>query len=209
MSNSSLRDFLNSKFIKDNPRALDADFEFELLGRLNPEERRQAESILLSRLNAGHDPRALLALAEIGSERAIEPLLRYRERIRSESAALSRDGLILQATLALWRISRDPALVVPDLLALLREAQMGNARREAAVALADFARREVADGLLAALRDSLGMVREQAAMTLLQICDVDAPELPEMLLRRDETRNAEAITALEALVNAFPWPEQT
>lgn len=192
MVSDAVKSFLNSNIIKDNPRMRSADFDLSQYENLSESEHQQIESILLSKLHAGHDARVLIALAELGTARAIEPLQRYIERIRAEGG-ISAEGLIYQACVALWRITRQPELVVPDFVALLHQARMGNARREVAVILAEIDAPEVRSALVSALDDPQGSVRKQVALSLAQSIGVTLSDEMQEAIRKGE---ADAIARL-------------
>jgi len=168
MTSPRVRQFLESNFIKDGPKVRDAEFDMTILHGLNDDERQQIQAILLSRLNAGHDPRTLLALAAIGTEQAVQPLRSYRERMLSEASALIRDGLVLNASQVLFQITADAEDLVPFAAEIIRSGRVGNARREAVNALADLNDPRIDGILVEALSDALSMVRRRAASVLLE-----------------------------------------
>lgn len=201
MTSPRVRQFLESNFIKDGPKVRNAEFDMTILHELSDEERQQVEAILLSRLNAGHDPRTLLALAEIGTERAVEPLRSYRERILSEASALIRDGLVLNASQVLFQITADAEELVPFAAEIIRSGRVGNARSEAINVLAGLDDPRVDSVLVGALGDALPMVRRRAAAALLERHGLNVeghPLVDAMLNSKADERDA-AIAQLRQL----------
>jgi HEAT repeat protein len=187
MVSDAVRAFLNSNIVKDHPRMRSADFDFDEYAQLPEVEKQQIENILLSKLYAGHDARVLLALAELGTQKAIQPLNAFITRIRDE-AGISSDGLIYQATVALMQVGAPDDDVIPHFISLLHHARMGNARREAAKMLANFDTPKVRNALAKALDDAQGLVRKEAAHSLMQIMGVTIDEdLLNAIRKNDET----------------------
>lgn len=168
MTTYTLQDFLQSNWVKDGPKVRLAEFDLIQLQKLSETDRKQVELILLSRLKAGSDPRPLVALAEIGTDKAIEPLMSYRDEIRERTGSINRDGLLLQILNTIWRIAGNSDLVIADAIQLVHDGRFGNVRAEAAAFLGKFNNTESREALLIAIEDPLAMVRTQAATALLR-----------------------------------------
>lgn len=105
--------------------------EVDVIERLTPDERAEAERLLISRLESGGDSRTAIGLGLLRSQAAAPALRRCMAR---------QSGLFASSAyaLALWRIAQDPS-AVDAAVAIARNAHVnGTARVDAVIALSEM-----------------------------------------------------------------------
>ena len=137
-------------------------FDVQSLSHLSAQEQRQAEDILLQRLELGKpDTRIIVGLGELRSQRAIPALTACLQASRG-------DRSIIEPAVALWQIAHSQ-LAVTALIEALAELPDFFGRMDAAIGLGDCRCQQAAHALQQALSDEAYLVRCHATNSLLMI----------------------------------------
>lgn len=152
-------------FVDDRSASVTQGLDVRALTALRDEERARAEGMLLTRLDAVGDSRAVIGLDALRSTRAQPGLERLYQSTRGE--ALGSQGLkLVLVCAALWHLSPD-ARWLDAVLDVLRRSTIDATRRAAAEALREFDHDDARSGLIEALDADDMMVRHAAAKALL------------------------------------------
>lgn len=204
MTSENLDRFTN-EFLGPLPRyAAQQGFTIHALLQLEPEERLQAEEMLLQTLEAGNtDVRILMGLEELRPERAAMLLERCLEDGKLSPVE------VVHAALALWKIKRSPQ-VLAYITGVLDQTQDDYHKVEAINALANFHCREVVDRLKKLLADENAAVRSQAMRAILSIYGLLTgsgwPPLVTDMMVDDSDQWQTNSAELEHLVGHLPLP---
>lgn len=150
--------------------------DLRVFDRLTPDERAEAERLLLERLAGGGDSRAAVGLGVLKSQAAVAPL-------RRAIALQPGKGAMASAAYAeaLWRINRDPQAIeaVSTLAADPRVHE--SARVDAVVALAGMPSPQAAQAMETLLgSDAAYLVRYHAFKGLLKLHGYSAREADDL-----------------------------
>ncbi len=152
-------------FVDDRSASVTQGLDVRALTALRDEERARAEGMLLTRLDAVGDSRAVIGLDALRSTRAQPGLERLYQSTRGE--ALGSQGLkLVLVCAALWHLTPD-ARWLDAVLDVLRHSTIDATRRAAAEALREFDHDDARNGLIEALDADDMMVRHAAAKALL------------------------------------------
>lgn len=143
---------------------------------LSPDERTEAERLLLARLEAGGDSRTAIGLGLLKSRAAVEPLRRALQRQAGRGAFASP-----AYAEALWRIQRDPQ-AVDAVLAIARDPAVHESLRvDAVVALTGMPSRPTLQALHTLLQaDAAFLVRYHSFKGLLRLHGYGAKEADDL-----------------------------
>lgn len=208
-SSQAFKRFLHAFFEPLTPAQWrDRSFDSQALAHLSGDEKHLAEEILLQHLEEGStDPRVVVGLRDLRSQRAISALTRRVQALRGESE-------VLQPALALWQLAH-----AQEALAALIEALtclptfLG--RIDAAICLRSCRCQQAAQALERALSDEAPLVRFHAARSLLILYApwrenrADHP-LANQMMSEDAQKREAASARILALIKkrpALPWCE--
>ncbi len=152
-------------FVDDRSASVTQGLDVRALTALRDDERARAEGMLLVRLDAVGDSRAVVGLDALRSTRAQPGLERLYQAARGH--ALGADGLkLVLVCAALWHLAPD-ARWLDAVLDVLRRSTIAATRRAAAEALVECDHDDARAGLVEALDADDMMVRHAAAKALL------------------------------------------
>jgi HEAT repeat protein len=178
--------FLKSNFFGDQFNSIHDGLDTPLLTALQGDDRVRAEDILLKALP---DPRAIIGLGEIRSQRAVA---------RLRGLIITRDGT--DAAVALVKITGELTGLGHVIDELEDRESHWSPRMDAAISLRYFRMKKAVDALLRALDDPERLVRHHAAISLLVMHGradryvANPVELPDLSIRimREPERAAAA-----------------
>lgn len=200
--------FINSFF--GHPRIAWRDgLNLPALREMEPDERAQAEQLLLDKLEAGsRDPRIVQGLGELACARAVgglEALLPSPDEMqRVERWHPGFASLVVHSAVALWRIERYPD-APRYVTAVLERLPHDFERMEAAIALRRLRCAEAVQALKRAWRDPDKLVRYHAVRSLLALHDLlpnefESPPLALKMMSDDASVRQEAVAELERVL---------
>lgn len=207
MASRNFQRFVES-FLGDPAAAAHDGLDLQVLHHLLPEERAQAEKLLLERLSL-EDSRAIVGLGELGSQTAIAPLRALLPDAVGLAATVS-GSVLVELALALWKLEQDPASLT-HICAVLTQPTLPTVRMSAAIALRHLRCHGAAEALQAALHDESGLVRNHAARSLLMlhglwVDEFESPPLALQVMSADPTVRDRAIADLTAQTDTLPLP---
>lgn len=182
-------------------------FDVQSLSCLSAQEQRLAEDILLQHLEQGStDPRIVVGLGELRSQRAIPGLAKCLQSSRG-------DRSVIEPAIALWRIAHSQQ-ALSALIEALAELPDFFGRMDAAIGLGDCRCQQAAQALQQALSDEAYLVRYHATNSLLMIYSLwphrkRGHPLAIKLMSDDPQKREAAITRILALIKkrTLPWCE--
>lgn len=207
MASRNFQRFVES-FLGDPAAAAHDGLDLQVLHHLLPEERAQAEAMLLERLTLD-DSRAAVGLGELGTQAAIAPLRALLEQAGGLANTVAGSFLV-DVALALWKLNQEPDALL-HIRNVLTQSSLPTVRMSAAIALKQLRCQGAAEALRAALHDESGLVRNHAARSLLGLHglwtdEFESPPLALQVMSSDPAVRDRALAELTQQSESLPLP---